>query len=181
MLLLGQLFPEHWDYSAVCHHRHSRLCHDVWWMHLLTWQGMCWKQWSSGICNIRFVHQKLHDVRFSIVKCKLTYHMLWPAQSPTFTNTLHPSNGLFSSTTSTTWLSWYQKGKTSLDLNEARGDGVWGWQWHQLDHMQTVCTSLQTENHTNTSSLNFTGRMLFLMPNQQCQSTSGKSTGTENE
>ena len=123
MLLLGQLFPEHWDYSAVCHHRHSRLCHDVWWMHLLTWQGMCWKQWSSGICNIRFVHQKLRDVRFSIVKCKLTYHMLWPAQSPTFTNTLHPSNSLFSSTT---WLSWYQKGKTSLDLNEARGDGVSG-------------------------------------------------------
>jgi len=28
-------------------------------------------------------------------------------------------------------------------------------QWHQLDHMQTICTSLQTDNHTNTSSLNF--------------------------
>ena len=27
--------------------------------------------------------------------------------------------------------------------------------WHQLDHMQTICTSLQTDNHTNTSSLNF--------------------------
>jgi len=24
-------------------------------------------------------------------------------------------------------------------------------QWHQLDHMQTICTSLQTDNHTNTS------------------------------
>jgi len=49
-----------------------------------------------------------------------------------------------------------QKGKTSLDLNEARDGGVWGWQWHQLDHMQTICTSLQTDNHTNTSSsLNF--------------------------
>jgi len=32
----------------------------------------------------------------------------------------------------------------------------------------------QTDNHTNTSSLNFTGRMLFLTPNQQCQSTEGK-------
>ena len=30
-----------------------------------------------------------------------------------------------------------------------------GMQWHQLDHMQTICTSLQTDNHTNTSSLNF--------------------------
>jgi len=28
-------------------------------------------------------------------------------------------------------------------------------QWHQLDHMLTICTSLQTDNHTNTSSLNF--------------------------
>ena len=28
-------------------------------------------------------------------------------------------------------------------------------QWHQLDHMQTICTSIETDNHTNTSSLNF--------------------------
>jgi len=39
--------------------------------------------------------------------------------------------------------------------------------------MQTICTSLWTDNHTNTSSLNFTGQMLFLMTNQQCQSTKG--------
>jgi len=34
----------------------------------------------------------------------------------------------------TTLVSPYQKGKTSLDLNEARDDGVLGWQWYQLDH-----------------------------------------------
>ena len=45
-----------------------------------------------------------------------------------------------------------------------------GVQWHRLDHMQTICISLQTDNH-NTSSL--TGRVLFLTPNQQCQSTGG--------
>jgi len=56
---------------------------------------------------------------------------------------------------STTWVSRYQKGKTSLDLNEARDYEFLGWQWHQLDHMQTICTSLRTDNHTNTSSLNF--------------------------
>jgi len=28
-----------------------------------------------------------------------------------------------------------------------------GMQWHQLDHMQTICTSLQTDNHTITPSL----------------------------
>ena len=26
-------------------------------------------------------------------------------------------------------------------------------QWHQLGHMQAICTSLQTDNHTDTSSL----------------------------
>jgi len=58
-------------------------------------------------------------------------------------------NGLFSKTT---WVSRYQKGNASLDLNEARDDVVL---WHQLDHMQTIFTLLQTDNHTNTSSVNF--------------------------
>jgi len=58
-----------------------------------------------------------------------------------------------------------------LDFTEARDDG---WQWHQLDHMQIICTTLQTNNYASIPSLNFwMGRMLFLMPNQQCQSTEG--------
>jgi len=40
-------------------------------------------------------------------------------------------------------------------LNEAKDDGLLGRQWHQVDHMQTICTSLQTDIHTNTSSLSF--------------------------
>jgi len=37
-----------------------------------------------------------------------------------------------------------------------------GWQWHELDHTQIICTSLQTDNHASTSSINFfTGQMLF--------------------
>ena len=32
---------------------------------------------------------------------------------------------------------------------------VLGWQCHQLDHLQTTCTLLQTDHHTNTSSRNF--------------------------
>jgi len=36
---------------------------------------------------------------------------------------IHPLSGLFPRST---WVSRYQKGKTSLDLNEARDDGVWG-------------------------------------------------------
>ena len=46
--------------------------------------------------------------------------------------TQHPLNGLLSGTT---WVSWYQKGNTSLDLNEVRDYEVSGWQWHQLDNM----------------------------------------------
>jgi len=30
-----------------------------------------------------------------------------------------------------------------------------GRQWHQLDHMQIICTFLQTDNHISTSSLSF--------------------------
>jgi len=41
-----------------------------------------------------------------------------------------------------------------------------------------VCTSLQTDNHANTPPLSFfTGRMPFLPPNQQRQSTEGSAHG----
>jgi len=48
-------------------------------------------------------------------------------------------------------VSWYQKGKTSLDFTEARDSER---QRHQLGHMQ-VCTSLQTDNHASTPPLSF--------------------------
>ena len=68
-------------------------------------------------------------------------------------------------------MSRYQKGKTNLDINEARDSEEW--QWHQLGHMQ-VCTPLQTDNHASTPPLLFfTGQMTFLPPNQQCQSIEG--------
>ena len=67
-------------------------------------------------------------------------------------------------------MSHYQKGKTNLDFTEARDSE---WQWHQLGLMQ-VCTSLQTDNHASNPPLKFfTGRMPFLPPNQQRQSTEG--------
>ena len=80
----------------------------------------------------------------------------------------HLFNGSFSRTTR---VSRYQKGETNLmDFTEVRDSE---WQWHQPGHMQ-VCTSLQTDNHASTSPLSFyTGRMPFLPPNQQRQSTEG--------
>ena len=82
-----------------------------------------------------------------------------------------PFNGLFSGTT---WVSQYQKGKTSLDLNEARDDGGFGM---TVAFSWTICKqsaphSRQITTPTPHHSI-FTGRMLFLTPNQQCQSTEG--------
>jgi len=51
----------------------------------------------------------------------------------------------------TTQVSRYQKGRTNLDLTEARDSE---WQWHQLGHMQDR-TMLQTDNHASTPPLSF--------------------------
>jgi len=64
------------------------------------------------------------------------------------THTRAPFNGPFSGTA---LVGEYQKGKTNVDLTEARDSE---WQWHQLGHMQ-VCTSLQSDNHTSTPPLSF--------------------------
>jgi len=50
------------------------------------------------------------------------------------------------------WVSRNQKGKPFWILLEQQ---MTGWQWHQLDHMQIICTSLQTDNHTSASPLSF--------------------------
>ena len=87
-----------------------------------------------------------------------------PVQIYTHTHTF---NGPFSRTIR---VGRYQKGKTNLDFTEARDSE---WQWYRLGHMQ-VCTSLQTDNHASTPPLSFfTGRLPFLPPNQQHQSTEG--------
>jgi len=62
---------------------------------------------------------------------------------------IHMFKGLFSRTT---WVSRHKKGKPFCILLKQE---MMGWQWHQLDHMQIICTTLQTDNHTSTPSLNF--------------------------
>jgi len=66
----------------------------------------------------------------------------------------------------TTWVSQHQKGKPFCILIKQEKIG---WQWHQLDHVQIICTSLQTDNHDSTSPLSFTGQMPFLPYNLQHQ------------
>jgi len=60
----------------------------------------------------------------------------------------------------TTWVSRYQKGKPFWILLQQE---MMGWQWHQLDHMQIICTSLQTYSHASTPSLIQYNKILVLM------------------
>ena len=106
---------------------------------------------------------KLWSWRVTVWQCRTRSSRF---HCPTHT---HPFNGPFSGTTQ---VSQYQKSKTDLDFTEARDSE---WQWHQFGHMQ-VCTLLQTDNHASTPPLCFfTGRMPFVSPNQQRQSTEGNS------
>ena len=78
---------------------------------------------------------------------------------------LHTFNSFFSGTT---WVSWHQKSKTSLDLNEARYDwvlGCSGISW-------TICKQSAPRSRQITTPI--PRHSIFLMPNQQCQSTEGK-------
>jgi len=56
----------------------------------------------------------------------------------------HPFNGLC---TRTTWVSRYQKGKTSVDLDEARDDGVLTWHLGCSGISWTICK--QSAPHTS--------------------------------
>jgi len=104
-------------------------------------------------CAVRLLGRAIGGQRHSVYVRKSTH--------------THPFNGPLSGTTQ---VSRYQKSKTNLDFTGARDRE---WQWHQLGHMQ-VCTSLQTDNHASTPPLSFfTGRVPFLPPNQQRQSTEG--------
>ena len=45
--------------------------------------------------------------------------------------------------------------------------GGFGMQLHQLDHMQMICTSLQTDNYTDTSSVSLNIYRLNALPDAQ--------------
>ena len=82
----------------------------------------------------------------------------------------HAFNGPLSGTTQ---VSRYQKGKTNLDFTEARDSE---WQWHQL----AICKSAPRCSQHSTTQF-FTGRMPFLPPNQQRQSSEGKNNNNDND
>ena len=130
----------------------------------------CWYRVKSSEASLNLHHEHSLWSNLSSCICQTQNSIRIKPQifdrTHTHTHT-HPFNGPVSGTTQ---VSRYQKGNTNLDFCEARDSE---WQWHQLGRMQ-VCTSLQTDNHASTPLLSFfTGRMPFLPPNQQRQSTEG--------
>ena len=78
----------------------------------------------------------------------------------------HPFNGPFSRTTR---VGRYQKGKTNLDFTEARDSSGGGISWAYASlHLAPDRITTPAPHHSV-----FTGRMPFLPPNQQRQSTEG--------
>jgi len=69
----------------------------------------------------------------------------------------------------------HQKGKTNLDFNEARGGSGISW---------AICKSFAADFRQITMPAPhhsiFTGQMLFLTPNQQCQTQKASKHDTEN-
>ena len=67
-------------------------------------------------------------------------------------------------------MSRYQKGKTNLDFTEARDSE---WQWHQLGPYASLHVAPDRQPIQHPTTQFFTGRMPFLPPNQQRQSSEG--------
>jgi len=83
---------------------------------------------------------------------------------------IHAYTRLTASCYRTTWVGWQQKGKTILNFNEARDNGVIG---VAVASAKRYAPDRQPCQHVITRF--FTGRMLFLTCNQQCRSTEGKT------
>jgi len=78
--------------------------------------------------------------------CAAKYHIT--TSTTTTTTTLFKKRPF----SRTTWVSRHQKGKPFWILLKQE---MTGWQWHQLDHMEIICTSHQTDKHASTSPLSF--------------------------
>jgi len=119
------------------------------------------QQMFIEVKNLKIVNRKAAQTTLSkgILPAKHCYN------NPPVINCIfqqHPFNGPLSRTTQ---VSRYQKGKTSPDLLDQESE----WQWYRLGYMQ-ICTSPQITMPAPHHSF-FIGRMPFLPPNQQHQTT----------
>ena len=111
-----------------------------------TWPG----HWLGSVLYVSFRGVTLlignrRTFRLQVKKICATF-CFWMCGGRTHTNVYW----LFSRTT---WVGRYQKDKPFWILLKQEWQWWQGWQWHQLNHMQIICTSLQTDNHASTSLL----------------------------
>ena len=125
------------------------------------------RQVQSGYC-VKIKSFLWGNVHYHAGVCTAAQWILFTSNKDYTQTHTHTFNGLFSRTT---WVSWHQKGKPFwilLKQEMINGSGI---SW-------TICKSFAPHSRQITTLVPhhsfFTGRMLFLMPNQQCQSTEGK-------
>ena len=123
-----------------------------------TYQCSCISSWTymHSLLFICFLYWLLSQIMCSCsyvmaekINVAVAFDDVYFQTQSLFQLTPHPFNGLFSGTT---LVSLYEKGKPFCILMK---QSMMGWQWHQLDHMQIIYTSLQTDNHTSTSLFSF--------------------------
>ena len=101
-----------------------------------------WRTSTSDTVKCEKCSTLIHFWLQHYANCLLAYLLINALSNTTLKSSISPGthtrpfNGPFSRTT---WVSRYQKGKTSLDFTEASDSE---WQWH-------VCTLLQTDNHAS--------------------------------
>ena len=108
------------------------------------------------------LEQRTHDT----LHYRTTYLLRQPVSRASVRT--HPFNGPL---TATTRVSRYQKGKTNLDFTEARDRVAVAY------NAMAICKSAPLSRQITTPAPHhsvFSGRMPFLLPNQQRQSTEGK-------
>ena len=123
-----------------------------------SWCNLCWYFVKHWICAGAGHHVKLCNECFQVTKitamkllwgvkqesgrlrCWFSYLGICLRRLCTFSpdQAFCPWTPLGSTISRTTWVSWHQKGKPFWILMERE---MTGWQWHQLDHMQIICTS----------------------------------------
>ena len=136
-----------------------------------------WQDWEMGttVCHfnksprINNQHCWLHTTYKNVVTASCAKHGM-----KLLLLLLHLFNGLFSRKT---WVSQHQKGKAFWILLKQEMMGGFGISW-------TICRSFAPGSIQITMPASyhsvFTGRMTFLIPNQQRQSTEGMETHTHN-
>jgi len=100
---------------------------------------------NYALADSNWYIQIMEKVMLTILQCILLGKVL-----------LLPFNSLFSRTT---WVRRHQKGKPFWILMKQE---MMGWQRYQLNHMQLICTSLQTDNQDGCSSWHPTNSVKLL-------------------